>query len=95
MRKALIALVMCAFTVSAVAATTTVSAKQAGASDIRQYDILFWMAGDRVVGKLTVNFATGHYIVNANYGKGGTKGEAKQEPAESGIIKAQNSNANP
>lgn len=45
--------------VSAMAATT-VSAKEAGKSNIQQYDIVWNYGVDQVIGKLTLSVATGH-----------------------------------
>lgn len=70
MRKRLLVLLMCAVLVSAFAATTAVSAKETK-SDIRQYDVKAAYTPD-VVGKLTVNFESGHYTIDANWGKATT-----------------------
>ncbi len=56
--------------VSAFAVTSAVSAaKQAGQSDIRQYDLTFGEPGDlygTVYGKLTIDAKTGHFVYTAN-----------------------------
>ncbi len=69
MLKRLLALTICAVLVSTVTATTAVSAaKQAGHSDVQQYDVKAEYRPD-VVGKLAVNFQNGHYVIEANWGK--------------------------
>lgn len=70
MRKRLLAIVICAVLVSTLAATSAVSAKPAGKSNIQQYDLLW---GSVVVGKLTINTETGHYVANVNYAAAGLK----------------------
>ncbi len=81
--------------IGAVAAKTIPA--NAGASSIRHYDVLSWMAGDKVVGKLTVNMKTGHFVITANYGKVGLKEgpEGAKQVSKSGVIKAQNTAAQP
>lgn len=70
-KKLLVALLLCAIMVSTMA-VTTVSAKQAGKSDIRQYDIVSSRPDNDgnlvnvVFGKLTLNVETGHYTFSFN-----------------------------
>lgn len=98
MRTRLSVFVLCALIITTVAATCAVAAKtdsvNAGKSNIRHYDVLSWMAHDQVVGKLTVDMTTGHYVITANYGKVDLKEGAKQA-TKSGTIKAQNTAAKP
>ncbi|MGZ4934107.1 MAG: hypothetical protein ACXVIG_07200 [Halobacteriota archaeon] len=98
MRIRLSAFVLCAIIITTVVATDAVAAKtdsaNAGESNIQHYDVLSWMAHDKVVGKLTIDVKTGHYVVTVNYGKGGLKDAAKQA-SKSGIVKAQNTAAQP
>ncbi len=83
-----IALALCLLMVSACAVTGAVSAADARTSSIRQYDILSYKAGNQLAGKLTVNLATGHYVVNANYGKVGGKDNAKLNAGDPGYMHA-------
>ncbi len=94
MKKRMVALACVFVMLSTVVVTSAVSTAQAGQSNIRHYEVLSWMAHDKVVGKLTVDVKTGHYVVTVNYGKGGLKDAAKQA-SKSGIIKAQNTAAQP
>ncbi len=98
MRTRLSVFVLCAIIITTVAATGAVVAKEdsvnAGESDVRHYDVLSYTAHDQVVGKLTVDMTTGHYVITANYGKVGLKDAAKQA-TKSGIIKAWNTAAQP
>ncbi len=101
MRKALVALVFCAALLTAMAATGVVAAKtdsvNASKSNVRHYDVLSWMANDQVVGKLTVDMMTGHYVITTNYGKVSLKEgpEGAKSVSKSGTIKAQNTAAQP
>ncbi len=65
MHKRILAITLCLVMVSAFAATSAVSAKHAGQSDIRQYDVPSPSTGI-LVGKLTINVATGHWVINGN-----------------------------
>ncbi len=66
MRTRMTALALCLIMVSAFAVTGAVSA--ASKSNTRTYDVVWRDTGD-VIGKLTVDVSTGHYVINANYGK--------------------------
>ncbi len=88
MRYRFIALALCLLMVSAFAVTGAVSAAGSSKSNIRQYDVLSARAGDQLTGKLTVDLATGHYVVNANYGKVGIKDVAKLNAGDVGYIHA-------
>ncbi|MGZ4909019.1 MAG: hypothetical protein ACXV6K_10560 [Halobacteriota archaeon] len=73
MRKRLLVIVICAVMLSATVVTSAVSAaKQAGQSDVRQYDVRARYTQDVVVGKLTVDFENRHYVIDANWGKATT-----------------------
>lgn len=77
MRKRLLALLLCVVMVSAIAVTGAVSAKNENNiinSSIRQYDVMYYAPGSetgKVVGKVTIDGETGHYIVNVNLGRAG------------------------
>ncbi len=71
MRKTLIALTVCLVVVSAMAAASTVSAKQASTSNVRQYDVHIKdpQSGEiltDVVGKITIDLSSGNYVANAH-----------------------------
>ncbi len=65
MQKRILAIALCLVMVSACAVTSAVSAKRAGQSDVRQYDVKSPSTG-LLVGKLTINVATGHWVINGN-----------------------------
>ncbi len=96
MQKGILAFVICAILISTVAGTSVVSAKDASQSSMRQYDIISFKANGVVVGKFTVDMKTGHYIVNANYGKGDIKLISKQQYAGMhGLMRAINPKSTP
>lgn len=74
--------------VIAFTVTGAVSAADPSKSNIRQYDILSAKAGNQLTGKLTVDMKTGHYVVNANYGKVGIKDDTKLYVGDVGYIHA-------
>ncbi len=82
MQKRIVAIALCLVMVSAFAMTTA-SARDAGQSDVRQYDVKFLPAADgtpRVYGTyvLTINDdGTGTYVVNGNLAKVDEKEYAK------------------
>ncbi len=59
--------------VSTLTITGAVSATKDSNTAIRQYDI-FRAETNEVIGKLTVNLATGHYVMDVNYGKADVTG---------------------
>ncbi len=95
--KRMIAIALFVVLVSTMAATSIVSAKQSGQSDIRQYDVKARYTSD-IVGTLTVNVANGHYAIEANWGKAAStvfgfptyKDYIKQITPKVGIIHADN-----
>ena len=94
MREVLIAPIVCAVMVSAIALTGAVSARPAGKSDVRQYDVISAITG-LLAGKLTVNLATGHYVFAANYERSNTKDVAKGDAGLNAVIQATSSGAPP
>ncbi len=100
MQKRLIAITLCLVMVSAFAVTCVVSAKHAGQSDVRQYDVKARYTPD-IVGTLTVNAENGHYVIEANWGKAADtvfgfptyKDYIKQITPKVGIIHADNGDA--
>ncbi len=88
MKKRMLAIALCLVMVSAFAVTGAVSAAGSSKSNIRQYDVVSAKAGDQLTGKLTVDLATGYYVVNANYGKVGIKDDAKLNVGDIGYIHA-------
>ena len=89
----LIALIIGAVIVSAMAVVAADSTN-AGKSDIRQYDLRDHVG---VVGKLTVNLKSGHYVADGNCAKVGKadKGICKSQAGGSFLITASNSAATP
>ncbi len=65
MHTRMVAIALFLVLVSACAVTSAVSAKRAGQSDVRQYDVNSPSTG-LLVGKLTINVATGHWVINGN-----------------------------
>ncbi len=77
-RMQLIAAALCLLMISAFAATSAVSAKNVNNvinSSIRQYDVL-WENG-KVIGKVTIDGETGHYVINLNLEKAGLNDKAQ------------------
>ncbi len=73
MQTRILAITLCLIMASAFTVTSAVSAAtQTGTSDERQYDVK-WLYTGEVIGKLTVNLATGYYIIDVNYGKADVK----------------------
>ncbi|MGZ4892309.1 MAG: hypothetical protein ACXV2B_08670 [Halobacteriota archaeon] len=70
MQKQIVAVALCLVMVSAFAITSVVSA-QPDASAIRQFDVRASrnQVNDVVVGKLTIDTNSGHYIINVNWEK--------------------------
>jgi|GEM_PF-2946339 len=67
-RLTLLLAVMIVSLVSAAGVAATVSAKPAGNSDVRHYDLRL---GSAVVGKLTVDLGNGHYVGDAKLAPSG------------------------
>ncbi len=83
MQKRILAITLCLIMVSAFAATSAVSAKNANNvinSSIRQYDVYYPVDQETavVVGKITIDGETGHYVVNVNLERAGLKDEAQE-----------------
>ncbi|MGZ7162528.1 MAG: hypothetical protein ACXVI8_07750, partial [Halobacteriota archaeon] len=71
MRTRFVALALCAILISTLAAASVVSAlpdKQAGKSSTYTWNVYRYINGERVgvIGKLTVNLATGDWAIRAN-----------------------------
>ncbi len=95
MKRILVMTVLAVLLLSTVGAGVA-AAKQSGQSSIRQYNIISVKANGAVVGKLTVDMITGHYVVNVNYGKGGIKDLSKQVyPGMAGLMRAINTASTP
>ncbi len=67
MDKRILAIALCLVMVSAFAVTGAVSAAPSDNAPVRQYDL--HASTDAVVGKVTVNFETGHWVADGNWGK--------------------------
>ncbi len=74
MKKRILAVALCFVMVSAFAVTGAASA--AGKSSIRQFDITS-TTENAVVGKLTLDTATGHVVMNVNFAKAGGNPDTK------------------
>ncbi len=69
MQKRALTIALCLVMVSAFAATNAVSAANTDNTAIRQYDIVWNYDTNQIIGKLTLNVETGHWVTTINFAK--------------------------